>query len=95
MTELGGYAGKILRINLTKREAKTVDLDKSLASQFLGGRGFNSKLLYDAVGPDTDPLGPENMLMFATGPLVGTMLSSRGMTRSSSKGGATTLSMSS
>ena len=73
MTELGGYAGKILRVNLTKREAKTVDLDRSLAAQFLGGRGFNSKLLYDAVGPDTDPLGPENMLMFATGPLVGTM----------------------
>jgi len=73
MTELGGYAGKILRINLTKGEAKTVDLDKSLAHRFLGGRGFNSKLLYDAVGPDTDPLGPENMLMFATGPLVGTM----------------------
>ena len=73
MTELGGYAGKILRINLTKREAKTVDLDKSLAHRFLGGRGFNSKLLYDAVGPDTDPLGPENLLMFATGPLVGTM----------------------
>ena len=73
MTELGGYAGKILRINLTKREAKTVNLDKSLAHRFLGGRGFNSKLLYDAVGPDTDPLGPENMLMFATGPLVGTM----------------------
>jgi len=73
MTELGGYAGKILRINLTKREAKTVDLDKSLAHRFLGGRGFNSKLLYDSVGPDTDPLGPENLLMFATGPLVGTM----------------------
>ena len=73
MIELGGYAGKILRINLTKREAKTVDLDKRLASQFLGGRGFNSKLLYETVGPDTDPLGPENMLMFATGPLVGTM----------------------
>ncbi|MBA7661461.1 hypothetical protein ES703_69478 [subsurface metagenome] len=73
MTELGGYAGKILRVNLTKREAKTVDLDRSLAAQFLGGRGFNSKLLYDEVGPDTDPLGPENMLMFATGPLVGTM----------------------
>jgi aldehyde:ferredoxin oxidoreductase len=73
MTELGGYAGKILRINLTDREAKTVDLDRSMASQFLGGRGFNSKLLYDEVGPDTDPLGPENKLMFATGPLVGTM----------------------
>jgi len=73
LTELGGYAGKILRINLTKREAKTVDLDRSLASQFLGGRGFNSKLLYDEVGPETDPLGPENKLMFATGPLVGTM----------------------
>jgi aldehyde:ferredoxin oxidoreductase len=73
MAELGGYAGKILRIDLTKGEARMVDLERSLASQFLGGRGFNSKLLYEAVGPETDPLGPENMLMFATGPLVGTM----------------------
>ena len=73
MADLGGYAGKILRIDLTRREAKTVDLDRSLASQFLGGRGFNSKLLYEEVGPDTDSLSPENVLMFATGPLVGTM----------------------
>ncbi|TRO48390.1 aldehyde:ferredoxin oxidoreductase, partial [Candidatus Bathyarchaeota archaeon] len=73
MPELGGYAGKIFRIDLTRGEAKAVDLDRGLAYQYLGGRGFNSKLLYEAVGPETDPLSPENTLMFATGPLVGTM----------------------
>ena len=39
---------------------------------FLGGRGFNSKVLYDEVPKDVDPLSPQNKLMFATGPLVGT-----------------------
>ena len=39
---------------------------------FLGGRGFNSKILYDEVPKDVDPLSPQNKLMFATGPLVGT-----------------------
>ena len=73
MAELGGYAGKVLRIDLTRKEAKTSKLGKDLAAQFLGGRGFNAKRLYDLVGPGTDPLGPENALTFATGPLVGTM----------------------
>ena len=39
---------------------------------FLGGRGFNSKILYDEVPKNVDPLSPQNKLMFATGPLVGT-----------------------
>ncbi len=72
MAELG-YAGKVLRIDLNKKEAKTSKLENDLAAQFLGGRGFNAKMLYDMVGPGIDPLGPENALMFATGPLVGTM----------------------
>jgi aldehyde:ferredoxin oxidoreductase len=73
VAELGGYAGKTLRIDLTSRDFKVRELDKETAARFLGGRGFNSKTLYDEVGPHTDPLGPENRLMFATGPLVGTM----------------------
>ncbi len=73
MPKLYGYAGKILRVDLTKRRVHVAKLDRVLAAQFLGGRGFNSKRLYDEVGPHTDPLGPENRLIFATGPLVGTM----------------------
>jgi len=73
MPELHGYAGRILTIDLTKREAKTSELDRATAACYLGGRGFNARTLYETVGPGTDPMGPENRLMFASGPLVGTM----------------------
>jgi aldehyde:ferredoxin oxidoreductase len=72
VADLGGYAGKVLRIDLSRRDARVRGLDEETAVRFLGGRGFNSKRLYDEVGPKTEPLGPENKLMFATGPLVGT-----------------------
>ncbi|MFQ6053444.1 MAG: aldehyde ferredoxin oxidoreductase N-terminal domain-containing protein, partial [Candidatus Bathyarchaeia archaeon] len=72
MADLHGYAGRVLRIDLTERRTLVTDLEKGLAALFLGGRGFNSKRLYDEVGPGVDPLGPENRMMFATGPLVGT-----------------------
>ncbi len=73
MAKRYGYTGKILRIDLTERESRVHDLEKELPPMFLGGRGFNSKRLYDEVGPGTDPLGPDNKLFFSTGPLVGTM----------------------
>ena len=72
MPKTFGYAGKILRINLTRKEVKTQPTEKDLMLNFLGGRGFNAKRLYDEVGRDIQPLSPENKLMFATGPLVGT-----------------------
>jgi aldehyde:ferredoxin oxidoreductase len=46
--------------------------EKSLITEFLGGRGFNSKRLYDEVDKSATPLSPQNKLVFATGPLVGT-----------------------
>jgi len=46
--------------------------EKRLITNFLGGRGFNSSRLYEEVSRRIDPLSPENKLMFATGPLVGT-----------------------
>ena len=73
MTELCGYAGRVLRIDLTRKRAYVEELERDLAASFLGGRGFNSKRLYDEVKTATDPLGVDNMLMFSTGPLVGTM----------------------
>ncbi|MDP6458090.1 MAG: aldehyde ferredoxin oxidoreductase family protein [Candidatus Bathyarchaeota archaeon] len=72
MSKLGGYTGKVLRINLTKRISTVTELEKTLAWGFLGGRGFNVKRMYDEIPTGTDPLGPENKLYFAPGPLVGT-----------------------
>jgi len=73
LTELYGYAGRVLRIDLTQKRAYVEELERDLAASFLGGRGFNSKRLYDEVKTGTDPLGVDNTLMFSTGPLVGTM----------------------
>jgi|Deesub1362A_J573_1020465.scaffolds.fasta_scaffold00258_59 aldehyde:ferredoxin oxidoreductase len=67
-----GYAGRVLRLELTKRKHVIHPLEKELIRGYLGGRGFNSKRLLDEIPPETDPLGKENKLMFATGPLVGT-----------------------
>ena len=72
MSELGGYIGKVLRVNLTNGVSKVSDLERALITGFLGGRGFNAKRLYDEIPPGTNPLSPENKLYFATGPLVGT-----------------------
>lgn len=72
MPKYFGYAGKILRINLTKGKFKVQPTEKDLILNFLGGRGFNSKRLYDEVPRSVNPLSPENKLIFATGPLVGT-----------------------
>jgi len=69
---LGGYAGKILHVDLTRKEAVNKHLDVEVAKRFIGGRGLGAKILYDFVKPKTDPLGPENILVFATGPLTGT-----------------------
>lgn len=72
MPEHFGYAGRILRIDLTKNRVRTIPTEKGLIKGFVGGRGFNSKTLYEEVPEGVDPLSPENKLMFATGPLVGT-----------------------
>lgn len=72
MPEHFGYAGRILRIDLTKRQIRTLPTEKRTIKSFVGGRGFNSKTLYEEVSREVDSLSPENKLMFATGPLVGT-----------------------
>jgi aldehyde:ferredoxin oxidoreductase len=67
-----GYMGKILRIDLTKEKIETQDLDENLARKFIGGSGLATKILNDETGPETDPLGPENRLIFMTGPFQAT-----------------------
>ncbi|MEQ9716426.1 MAG: aldehyde ferredoxin oxidoreductase N-terminal domain-containing protein, partial [Candidatus Asgardarchaeum sp.] len=77
---VGGYMGKILDVDLTTRTIKEIPLDYEVARKWLGGKGLALKILYDelkdleakGIAPeDIDPLGPENVLVFATGPGTG------------------------
>ena len=72
MRRYHGYAGTVLRIDLTKNKVKIQPTEKRLIAKFLGGRGFNSKRVYDEIPENVEPLSPKNKLIFATGPLVGT-----------------------
>jgi aldehyde:ferredoxin oxidoreductase len=67
-----GYMGKIARVDLTAGKIEIIELADDFARKYIGGSGFGAKYLYDETGPETDPLGPENLLIFATGPVTGT-----------------------
>lgn len=69
-----GYHGKLLQVNLNTNKTKTVELREEDLKNFIGGSGLAAKLLYNLIGPDTDPLGPDNPLVFATGPFTGTII---------------------
>ncbi|HEY95099.1 MAG TPA: aldehyde ferredoxin oxidoreductase family protein [Dehalococcoidia bacterium] len=66
-----GYMGKILFVNLSTGELQEETPDDSLYRNFLGGYGIGARIMYDRMKPGVDPLGPDNMLGFATGPLTG------------------------
>ena len=67
---LGGYMGKILRVNLSTGKVSEEPLNEQHAKNFIGARGYAAKIIFDEVDPKADPLGPENKLIFATGPLT-------------------------
>ena len=69
---MNGWAGKILDINLTSGVIKITPLDEKIARLFVGGRGLGARILWDEVGPEVEPLSPENVLIFTTGPLTAT-----------------------
>ena len=66
-----GWNGHFLKINLSKNKAVADSYDSSFAFNYLGGRGFAAKILWDNLKPGTDPLSPDNNLVFAAGPLTG------------------------
>ncbi|MDZ5724488.1 aldehyde ferredoxin oxidoreductase family protein [Acetobacterium sp. K1/6] len=68
----GGYMGKVLRVNLTTKTVSVEDLPEKIARDYIGGAGFGVKYLFDEVPGEVDPLGPDNKLIFAPGPLSGT-----------------------
>jgi aldehyde:ferredoxin oxidoreductase len=67
----GGYAGKLLYIDLTKHKISKVPLSKDLCIQYLGGRGRDAKILFDEINENVHPLSPDNVLCISTGPVTG------------------------
>lgn len=68
-----GYAGRTLEIDLATRSYSYKPLDEETARLYIGGKGYGTRLLYDMTEPGIDPLGPANPLIFATGPLNGSV----------------------
>jgi aldehyde:ferredoxin oxidoreductase len=64
--------GSILNIDLGKGTVEEEVLDEKLCRDYIGGYGLGAKLLYDRMPAHADPLGPDNILGFFTGPLTGT-----------------------
>ncbi len=67
-----GFMGKILRVNLTNGSILEEEVPDEWNKKFLGGAGVASKYLFEEVPSDIDPLGPDNKLIFMSGPLTGT-----------------------
>ncbi len=70
----GGYVGQLLRVNLSRRGVSKEPLREDWARDFVGGVGLTARLVYEEVKPKIAPLGPENKLVFMTGPVNGTMI---------------------
>lgn len=64
--------GRILEVNVSTGEIVKRDIEPRFAREYVGGMGLGCKILYDEVGPEVDPLGPDNIIIFANGPLTGT-----------------------
>ncbi len=73
-----GYLNNFLFVDLTAGAAETKSLPESALRQYIGGAGLGARLLYDSTGPETDPLGPENILCLMTGPITGTKITGTG-----------------
>lgn len=83
------YAGKVLRVNLSSGKILIEPLSEKLINDYIGGRGFTARVLYDELKPGIDPLGPENKLIAASGPLAGLFLPAGGKLTFAAKSPAT------
>ncbi|MEJ2134492.1 MAG: aldehyde ferredoxin oxidoreductase family protein [Desulfofustis sp.] len=86
-----GYAGKILEVDLSSGTIERVDLDRETAEKYIGGKGFGIHTLFHRLPAGCDPLSPENVLVFATGPLTGSAAPASGRLELCTKSPATGL----
>jgi aldehyde:ferredoxin oxidoreductase len=75
---LGGYVGKIAFVDLSTGKIREEKLDESLARDFIGGYGMGVRILYERQRKSMDPLAPESIIGFTTGPLTGTKVPTGG-----------------
>ncbi len=68
---MDGYWNILLEVDLSHGEIKEKELSDEFLRKYIGGAGFTTKILYDEVGPDVDPLDPGNVLILAPGILLG------------------------
>ena len=69
-----GTCGKLLEVDLTSGKSKETPIPDGTMGKYLGGRGLGARLLFDLLPAGIDPLSPENVLIFLTGPLTGSMV---------------------
>lgn len=67
-----GYCGRILRVDLTGKKIGVEPLKQEMILEYIGGRGFAARMMFDELQPGLDPLGPENKIYVLTGPINGT-----------------------
>jgi aldehyde:ferredoxin oxidoreductase len=70
-TESREYSGRILRVDLDHRSSEVTTVDNSVMRKYIGGAGQGARILWDETSSTTDPLSPENRLLFMIGPLTG------------------------
>lgn len=87
--KFGGYAGKILEIDLSTEKLKIRSLKRDFAIHYIGGRGFGARYIWDKTTAQTDPLSPENVLIMVAGPLTGLLVPGSGKTSFNSLSPAT------
>ena len=92
---IGGYVGRILRVNLSKHEVHAEELDNFTAEKWIGGVGFGAKYLYDEVPAGMEWSDPSNRLIWTSGPLAGSGVYGAGTFNVTAKGPMTNLAGSS
>jgi aldehyde:ferredoxin oxidoreductase len=92
---IGGYIGRVLRVDLSRNKVSVEPLDTSIVRRFIGGAGLGAKYLYNEVPQGVEWSDPENRLMFFSGPFGGTRYAGSGMISVVSKGPMTNMAGSS
>lgn len=80
-----GWMGKIIEVDLSKEKIYKYSLDEKISTDFLGGRGLGANILYDRVNEKINPFNEKNLLIFAAGPLTGTIAPTSGRMSVTSK----------
>ena len=73
-SNVSGYAGKVLRVDLTFERLTDVVFEEATLRKYIGGTGLGTKILYDEVPPQVDWTDPVNRITIASGPLGGTVI---------------------